>query len=43
MKPVERPSLISIITYEALFLFTGFFQTLGQQFLYYQGAASKYF
>lgn len=36
-----KPTLISIILYEALFLLSGFFSTLGQQFLYYQGAASK--
>ncbi|EXX71155.1 hypothetical protein RirG_081130 [Rhizophagus irregularis DAOM 197198w] len=35
-----KPTLISIILYEALFLISGFFSTLGQQFLYYQGAAT---
>ncbi|CAG8510851.1 9781_t:CDS:10 [Funneliformis mosseae] len=35
-----KPTIVSIIFYEALFLFSGFFQTLGQQFLYYQGAAT---
>ncbi|PKY46874.1 hypothetical protein RhiirA4_461872 [Rhizophagus irregularis] len=35
-----KPTLVSIILYEALFLLSGFFSTLGQQFLYYQGAAT---
>ncbi|CAB4424323.1 unnamed protein product [Rhizophagus irregularis] len=38
-----KPTLVSIILYEALFLLSGFFSTLGQQFLYYQGAASNWF
>ncbi|CAG8516961.1 4580_t:CDS:2 [Paraglomus brasilianum] len=34
------PSLPTIAAYQALFLFTGFYQALGTQYLYYQGAAT---
>ncbi|CAG8614114.1 1671_t:CDS:2 [Paraglomus occultum] len=34
------PSLLTIAAYQALFLFTGFYQSLGTQYLYYQGAAT---
>ncbi|CAG8778423.1 6830_t:CDS:2, partial [Racocetra persica] len=36
----ERSSLPVIIAYQAMFLFTGFYQTIAAQYLYYQGAAS---
>ncbi|GES85891.1 putative transporter/permease protein [Rhizophagus clarus] len=40
MSKQTKATLISIIFHEALFLLSGFFTTLGQQFLYYQGAAT---
>ncbi|CAG8635621.1 92_t:CDS:2, partial [Scutellospora calospora] len=36
----EESSIFVIILYQAMFLFTGFYQTISAQYLYYQGAAS---